>query len=90
MHCFVVTYTRHGDDPFTEPIRAEEWQCTILDKVGSPRPGWIVPGDGYEFHYWRPDQVGVDIPWSGQVENERVEGVGLQPARRPKPPPPPQ
>jgi hypothetical protein len=86
QRCFIVTYKRLGDDPFTEPIRADQWKCRIVEKnaagqdmyvkdaSGDPK-GWVYPGDsGLGFHYY-PAEPGGNYAWSGDIENEQVEGT---------------
>jgi hypothetical protein len=76
QRCYVVTYRRRADDPFTEPIRADQWICRIVEKGATgDHKIWIWPGDeGLEFHYYPADQAVGNYPWSGEIENEQVEG----------------
>jgi hypothetical protein len=75
QRCYVVYYERRGDDPFTEPIRADRWRCQIVDKraAGDPQQ-WIFPGDrALGFHYFPADPAG-NYAWSGEIENEEIAG----------------
>jgi serine/threonine protein kinase len=85
QRCYIVTYTRRADDPFTEPIRADRWRCQIVQRTAVAAPGWILPGGrGFEFHYYPADQAVGDYPWTGNIENEQVEGNVGQWSRKKK------
>jgi hypothetical protein len=81
--CYIVTYTRLESDRFTEPIRADQWQCTIRGQSKPPADGYIMPGDGIAFHHHYNERNAdwLSFKWSGQIENESIEGVGPE---RPK------
>jgi serine/threonine protein kinase len=74
QRCYIVTYKRRGDDPFTEPIGADEWRCKIRDRPAMGAPDWVWPGMAIGYHYYPADPGTEKISWSGQIENERIEG----------------
>ncbi len=75
-YCYVVNYRRMDDDKFTDPIRADEWQCEILQRSDPPKPSWIRPGLGLGFHYFDGPPNVAEYKWSGRIGPERFEGEG--------------
>jgi serine/threonine protein kinase len=74
QRCYIVKYSRRRDDPFTEPIGADEWLCKIVDSSAVPMPEWVFLGSSWEFHYYPADRSIASIPWSGWIENQEIVG----------------
>jgi hypothetical protein len=76
--CYVVTYKRRDDDPFTEPISNNEWNCKIEEKPSnSPGGGWNLPGSALQFHYF-DNNTKAHYQWIGRIEGEDVEGADFK------------
>jgi hypothetical protein len=80
-----VRFTRHADDPVTEPIRSDEISCTINDIVGRYKKGDFELPRGAAVTASQPADPGKKkFDWSGKIENELV---GSKPPDASKPTP---
>ena len=86
FRCFQVSFDRLIGDKFTEPIKAGEWKCVVDGRevvTNFDKNDWILPGQGYEFHYRGPNAT-PDCKWFGRIENEEKRGVGVEKVEKPK------